>query len=44
MKLIHGNRHPAFLFLIALMQLHIAFPQNVPENLRQKFQRKADVA
>jgi hypothetical protein len=39
MKHIHGNRHLGFLFLIALMQLHMAFPQNVPENLRQKFQQ-----
>ena len=30
---------PAFLFLIAIMHLHIAFSQNVPENLRQKFQQ-----
>jgi hypothetical protein len=39
MKPLHRNRHSAFLFLIVLVQFHIAFSQNVPENLRQKFQQ-----
>ena len=35
----YGKRRSALLFLLAILQVHFAFSQNVPENLRLKFQQ-----